>query len=58
MKFLVVDDEPLAIARLQKLLQEAGISDIVSANNGQNAADMAEKHHPAVILLDIEMPVM
>ena len=58
MKFLVVDDEPLAIARLQKLLQEAGINDIVTANNGQNAADMAEKHHPAVILLDVEMPVM
>ena len=58
MLVLVVDDEPLAIARLQKLLQEAGINDIVTANNGQNAADMAEKHHPAVILLDVEMPVM
>ena len=58
MKFLVVDDEPLAIARLQKLLQEAGISDIVSANNGQKAVEMAEQYHPSVILLDIEMPVM
>lgn len=57
MKILIVDDEPLALLRLEKMLNTSGVTDIISANNGQAAIDLAKKHHPAVIFLDIEMPV-
>ena len=58
MKFLIVDDEPLALIRLQKMLEQAGITDIITASNGQNAVDAAEKFHPHVVFLDIQMPVL
>lgn len=58
MKYLVVDDEPLAVLRLEKMLQDAGITDIITAENGQNAIELVKKYRPQVIFLDIEMPVM
>jgi len=58
MKYLIVDDEPLAILRLQKMLQQAGIEQTLTAHNGKSAIEMASKHHPHVIFLDIEMPVI
>ncbi|HFC29765.1 MAG TPA: response regulator, partial [Oceanospirillales bacterium] len=58
MKYLVVDDEPLAVLRLQKMLENQGINDILTANNGQKAVDIVKKYHPKIIFLDIEMPVM
>ncbi len=58
MKFLIVDDEPLAVLRLQKMLQNNGINDIITANSGQKAIDLVAKYHPRVIFMDIEMPGM
>lgn len=58
MKYLVVDDEPLAVLRLVKMLKQAGITDIITATNGQKALEEVEKYHPHVVLLDIEMPVL
>jgi two-component system response regulator AlgR len=58
MKYLIVDDEPLAVMRLQRMLEHAGISDIITANNGQKAIDAVKEFHPHVIFLDIQMPVL
>ncbi len=58
MKYLVVDDEPLAIIRLVKLLENTGITNIITANNGQKALEIVEKYHPHVVFLDIKMPVL
>ncbi|MCF6318765.1 MAG: response regulator [Proteobacteria bacterium] len=58
MKYLVVDDEPLAVIRLVKLLENTGITNIITANNGQKALEIVEKHHPHVVFLDIKMPVL
>lgn len=58
MKYLIVDDEPLAVLRIQKMLQQAGIEKTFTAHNGKVAIEMADKHHPHVIFLDIEMPVV
>jgi two-component system response regulator AlgR len=58
MKYLIVDDEPLAVLRLQKMLKQAGIEKTLSANNGKIAIEIVDKHHPNVIFLDIEMPVI
>ncbi len=58
MKYLIVDDEPLAIKRLVKMLENIGITNILTANNGQEAIKIIEIHHPHVVFLDIEMPLL
>jgi len=58
MKYLIVDDEPLAILRLTKMLNNIGVTDIITATNGRKAVEAVEKYHPHVVFLDIEMPVL
>jgi two-component system response regulator AlgR len=59
MKILIVDDEMPARARLQALIEEMDIGDVVGeAPSGKAAIQMCEKFSPDVILLDIRMPGM
>lgn len=58
MKIVIADDEPLAILRLQRLLENLNLNDIISVENGQQAVDAAKRYHPHIIFLDIEMPVL
>jgi len=58
MKYLVVDDEPLAVKRLVKMLENNGASNIITANNGKQATELVAEHHPHVVFLDIEMPLL
>lgn len=59
-KTLLIDDEPLARARLRRLLSHYGETfDIVGeAANGAEGLTLVEELHPEVIFLDIEMPLM
>lgn len=54
---LVVEDEPVLRRLLIKKL-EAENWTILAAENGKVGLDMALKHHPTLILLDVIMPVM
>jgi len=59
LKVLVVDDEPLARARLQTLL--AGleqVSIVGQASDGYQAVHACMQYQPDVVLLDISMPGM
>jgi len=57
MRALVVDDEPLARARLVRLLQAAGGVEIVGeAGDGEEALDKIRGLSPDVVFLDIRMP--
>lgn len=59
LRVLVVDDEPLAVERLQLLL--ARIENVVlvgTANDGEAALRIAEAVTPDLVLLDIAMPGM
>lgn len=59
MKILLVDDEPLARARLQRLLEVSDKHQVVAeAENGEAAIAAFNQHRPDVVLLDIRMPVM
>ena len=53
---LIVDDEPQNLAAMRQIL-EADYS-LVYARSGEDALAAVQKHHPALILLDISMPGM
>src|SRR3954466_400478 len=58
-KVLVVDDEPLAVERLQLLLARLeNVTVVGTANDGEAALRIAEAVAPDLVLLDIAMPGM
>jgi len=54
---LVVDDEPRLTSLINSYLAQEGFKGVV-ARNGREALEMAEKHQPDLVVLDIMMPVM
>ncbi|PJK11952.1 DNA-binding response regulator [Lysobacteraceae bacterium NML120232] len=59
MKVLIVDDEPLARARLRTLLQrEADVEIVAEVGDGHSALLACDTHHPDLVMLDIHMPDM
>jgi two-component system response regulator AlgR len=58
-RFLIVDDEPLAVERLQLLLARmAGVAVAGTAMEGAAALRLVEATQPDAVLLDIAMPGM
>ena len=59
MKALIVDDEPLARARLRELLKaHDDIAEVFEAEHGARALEIAVATAIDLVLLDIRMPVM
>ncbi len=59
MKILIVDDEQLACQRLELLIKELNIGEVVGfAHNGEQALSEISKLQPDIVLLDIRMPGM
>jgi two-component system, LytTR family, response regulator AlgR len=59
MKVLIVDDEPLARDRLQRMVSVVpGYEVVGQAGNGQEAVDMARKLAPDIVFMDVRMPGM
>lgn len=57
MKVIIIDDEPLARALLEELLEEVkDIEIIASCNDGFEGLKAIQEHHPDLIFLDIQMP--
>ena len=54
-KILIVDDEVDAIDFMAQILKREGF-EVFTATNGKDAISLAEKEHPNLILLDINMP--
>jgi CheY-like chemotaxis protein len=54
-KILIVDDQ-LEVRELVQVTLEIGDYQILAAENGQQALDLARTEHPDIILLDIMMP--
>ena len=53
---LIVDDEPLARERLQRLLEKhGGFERIMTASDGIQAIGLIEKAEPDVVFLDVQM---
>lgn len=59
LRVLVVDDHELTRFSLKLALSAQENIELVGvASNGQEAIDMVKRHHPNVIVLDLQMPVM
>lgn len=58
-KILLVDDQPLFREGLRTLLSVHSDFEIVGeAGNGEEAIKLARIHQPAVVLMDLQMPVL
>ena len=56
---LVADDNPLIRKMLCRLFEAEKDYDVCAeASNGQEAIDLALKHRPELIILDLSMPVL
>ena len=56
---MIVDDEPLAVERLQMLCaREPRIALVGTANDGEAALRLVEALKPDLLLLDIAMPLL
>jgi CheY-like chemotaxis protein len=54
---LIVEDSPVQALSLLKLLESQGLN-VICAPNGVAGLELAQKHIPDVIVLDIHMPEM
>src|SRR6476646_9405018 len=54
-KVLIADDEPDILEIIQFNLQAEGY-EVITAKNGDEALEMAKKHQPNLIILDVMMP--
>ena len=54
-KILIVDDDIDTLQLVGTMLEQQGI-EIVAANDGEKALELAPKENPDLILLDIMMP--
>ena len=55
-KILIADDEPNIVVSLEYLMKRAGYQVLV-ARDGQEALDLLRRERPALVLLDLMMPV-
>ncbi len=59
LRVLVVDDHELTRFSLKLALSSQENIELVGlASNGQEALELVQLHHPDVIILDLQMPVM
>jgi DNA-binding NarL/FixJ family response regulator len=58
MRVLVADDHALFRDGLRSLLEAHGVTVVAEARNGQEAVELARRHQPDIVLMDISMPVL
>ena len=57
-KILIADDEPSIRELVRMALEEANLTEIIEAENGQDTLEKAARFQPSLILLDWMMPEM
>ncbi|MCP3874181.1 MAG: response regulator transcription factor [Desulfobacteraceae bacterium] len=55
-RVIIADDHAIIREGLKSLLEKKGVSVIDIAKNGREAIDLAIKHRPDIIMMDISMP--
>jgi two-component system chemotaxis response regulator CheY len=57
-RVLVVDDELIVRKLISQVLRSAGYEIVGEAEDGRRAVEMYKKLRPAIVTLDVEMPIM
>lgn len=57
-RIMVVDDESIIRMDIKEMLLEVGYDVVAEANNGELAIELAAKHRPDLIIMDVKMPRM
>src|SRR3954471_4346740 len=57
-RVLIAEDEALIRLDLAEMLREEGYDVVGEAGDGQQAVELAEKHRPDLVILDVKMPVL
>jgi len=55
---VIAEDEVLIRMDLAEMLGEEGYDVVAQAGDGQAAIELAEKHRPDLVILDVKMPVL
>lgn len=58
LRIIIADNESIIRMDLRELLEEAGHTVLAEASDGQQAVELARKHSPDLIIMDIKMPEM
>ena len=53
---LIVDDEPFIRKLVATTLEDVASFELLEAENGREALEVAEREHPQIVFLDIDMP--
>ncbi|MBN9382754.1 MAG: response regulator [Chitinophagaceae bacterium] len=56
-KILVAEDNPMNMLLISEVLGNMGI-EVTRASNGEEAIDMLVQHHPEMIFMDVNMPLL
>ena len=57
LQVLVVEDEPMNMMLISEVLRNMGV-EVLKAGNGEEALEVLLHEHPALIFMDVNMPVM
>ncbi|MFL5964846.1 MAG: response regulator [Gaiellaceae bacterium] len=55
-RILTVDDNPIVRADLRLMLEDAGFEVVPDARDGVEAVDLARRHKPDLVLIDLSLP--
>jgi AmiR/NasT family two-component response regulator len=57
-KIMVIDDEPIIRMDIKEMLESENYQVVAEGKNGEEAVELAYKHKPDMIIMDVKMPVM
>ena len=55
---VVAEDEALIRLDIVEILKDQGFEVVAETDNGKTAIELAKKHHPDLVLMDVKMPIM
>lgn len=58
LNIIIADDESIIRLDLKQMLEEAGHKVVAEASDGQQAVELARKHYPDLVIMDVKMPQM
>lgn len=57
-RIVIADDEPITRMDMKEMLEEEGYDVVAEASDGFDVIEIARKHLPDLIIMDIKMPLL